>query len=241
MLLSLEPISVLTRYAHIFDATKVIVDHKLTTLPIASASGKYLGLVKANRIFEQFATMLSTQEPGAIIALEVDQRDYSLAQLAYHIEQNDVRILSTATEHPAVSGSPIVNGKIKVTLKLNVSDTARVRHILEHYGYRVIACFSDDQDDDEFQRSYPGVSCVTWRSSTSRVFPLHASRCLVESCPYLRLGSAGIGKSGITRCSMPSMCTLYVGSNHSCLSVRPIVHHVVGTHCFTSSSSFLYV
>lgn len=149
-LLSLEPISVLPD-THIFDATKVIVDHSLTTLPIANASGQYLGLVKRHRIFEQFARMLSTQESGAIIALEVEQRDYSLAQLAYHIEQNDVRILSTATEHPAVSGNPIENGKIKVTLKLNVSDTARVRHILEHYGYRVIACFSDDQDDDEFQ------------------------------------------------------------------------------------------
>ena len=149
-LLSLEPISVLPD-THIFDATKVIVDHTLTTLPIADGTGKYLGLVKRHSIFEQFARMLSTQEPGAIIALEVDQRDYSLAQLAYHIEQNDVRILSTATEHPAVSGSALENGKIKVTLKLNVSDTARVRHILEHYGYRVIACFSDDQNDDEFR------------------------------------------------------------------------------------------
>lgn len=144
-LLGLEPVSV-NPDTHVFDATKVIVDHKLTALPIATEDGSYMGLVKRHNIFEQFARMLSTQESGAIIALEVDRRDYSLAQLAHTIEQNDVKILSTATENPD-SG----DGKMKVTLKLNVSDTSRVRHILEHYGYHVVASFSDDRDDDDFK------------------------------------------------------------------------------------------
>ena len=144
-LLGLEPVSV-SPDTHVFDATKVIVDHKLTALPIATEDGSYMGLVKRHNIFEQFARMLSTQESGAIIALEVDRRDYSLAQLAHTIEQNDVKILSTATENP-----DSVDGKMKVTLKLNVSDTSRVRHILEHYGYHVVASFSDDRDDDDFK------------------------------------------------------------------------------------------
>lgn len=144
-LLGLKPISV-TPDTHTFDATKVIVDHDLTTLPIAYEDGRYVGIVKRHDIFDQFARMLSTQEPGAIIALEVDRRDYSLAQLAHMIEQNNVRILSTATEAPHAP-----DGKIKVTLKLNVNDTARIRHILEHYGYHVVASFSDDRDDDDFK------------------------------------------------------------------------------------------
>ena len=144
-LLGLEPVSV-NPETHVFDATKVIVDHKLTALPIATEDGSYMGLVKRHNIFEQFARMLSTQESGAIIALEVDHRDYSLAQLAHTIEQNDVKILSTATENPDSA-----EGKMKVTLKLNVSDTSRVRHILEHYGYHVVASFSDDRDDDDFK------------------------------------------------------------------------------------------
>lgn len=144
-LLGLEPISVPPE-THVFDATRVIVDHNLTALPIAREGGYYIGMVKRHNIFDQFARMLSTQESGAIIALEVDQRDYSLAKLAHTIEQNGVKILSTATESPSTS-----DGKMKLTLKLNVNDTARVRHILEHYGYHVVASFSDDQDDDDFK------------------------------------------------------------------------------------------
>ena len=144
-LLGPEPLSVRPE-THIFDATKVIVDHDLTSLPIATETGRYIGLVKRHNIFDQFARMLATQESGAIIALEVDQRDYSLARLAHMIEQNDVKILSTAAEHPGAA-----DGKMKVTLKLNVQDTSRIRHILEHHGYHVIASFSDDRDDDDFK------------------------------------------------------------------------------------------
>ena len=144
-LLSLDPVSVRPE-THIFDATKVIVDHDLTSLPIADENQKYVGLVKRHNIFDQFARMLSTQESGAILAIEVNRRDYSLAQLAHMIEQNDVKILSTATEHPDTP-----DGKMKVTLKLNVNDTSRVRHIMEHHGYNVIASFSDDRDDDDFK------------------------------------------------------------------------------------------
>lgn len=131
---------------HLFDVTKAMVEHDLTTLPIATHGGRYLGLVKRHDIFDRFARMLSTQESGAILALEIDPRDYSLSQLVYAIEQNDVKILSIASEAPDEPG-----GKIHVTLKLNVKDTARVRHMLEHYGYRVVAAFSEEGDDEELQ------------------------------------------------------------------------------------------
>jgi len=131
--------------AHVFDVTKLMVEHDLTTVPVADETGRYIGLVRRHNIFDQFARMLSTQESGAILAIEVDPRDYSLAQLVYTIEQNNVKVLSIATEMPDDS-----HGAIRITLKLNVGDTSRVRHMLEHHGYHVVAAFSDE-DDEELQ------------------------------------------------------------------------------------------
>ena len=74
--------------------------------------------------------------------LTIDQM-YNILNL---IEQNNVKILSTASESPNTA-----EGKIKVTLKLNVNDTARIRHILEHHGYHVVASFSSEEDDDDFR------------------------------------------------------------------------------------------
>jgi predicted transcriptional regulator len=140
-----SPISVMP-HTHVFDVTKLIVRHDLTTVPVAEEDNKYVGLVRRHDIFEQFARMLSTQEAGAILAIEVEAHDYSLAQLVYTVESNNVKILSIATEMPETE-----YGKIRITLKLNVTDTARIRHMLEHHGYHTVAAFSDDRDADDLQ------------------------------------------------------------------------------------------
>lgn len=142
--LAAEPVSA-NPDLHVFEATKIIVDHGLTVLPVATENRTYLGVVKRHDIFDLFAQMLSTQETGAILALEVDPADYSLSKLVYTIEQNDVKVLSVASE------SPDDHGLVRVTLKLNVSDTTRVRHVLEHEGYRVVASFSDTDDEEDLR------------------------------------------------------------------------------------------
>lgn len=132
---------------HVFDATRIMVRHDLTALPVLDSEGRLAGIVKRHDILDQFARMLSTDEPGAILALEVHPSDYSLSQLVYSIEQADVKILSISTEAAAGEG-----GTISVTVKLNSSDTARVRHVLEHQGYRIVASFSDEYDEEDFRQ-----------------------------------------------------------------------------------------
>lgn len=144
-LLGPSPISVMPN-THVFDVTKLIVRHDLTTVPVAEEDNIYVGLVRRHDIFEQFARMLSTQEAGAILAIEVEAHNYSLAQLVYTVESNEVKILSIATEMPETE-----YGKIRITLKLNVTDTARIRHMLEHHGYHTVAAFSDDRDQGDLQ------------------------------------------------------------------------------------------
>lgn len=140
-----RPVSVLPD-SHVFDATKRLVEHKLSAVPVATADGAYVGIVRRHDIFEQFARMLSTQERGAILALELDPRDYSLSQLVYTIENNDVKILSIASEPPMPD-----TGTIRVTIKLNTTDATRVRHMLEHHGYHVVASFSEEDTSEDLQ------------------------------------------------------------------------------------------
>lgn len=127
---------------HLFDAAKVMVKHDLTTLPVTTGEDQqYVGLIKRYDIFDRFAQMLATQEPGAILALEVAPRDYALAKLVHVIEQNGAKVLAVASE-PADESSD----EIRVTLKLNVTDATRVRHVLEHNGYRIVASFGEEDD-----------------------------------------------------------------------------------------------
>lgn len=145
LLLGPEPVSARPHH-HVFEITKLMVQHDLSTLPVAREDRTYVGLCRRHEIFDQFARMLSTQEAGAILALEVSPNDYSLSRLVYAIEQNDAKILSIATERPDSE-----HASIRVTLKLNVTETTRVRHMLEHHGYRIVASFNEHESDLELQ------------------------------------------------------------------------------------------
>ena len=134
------PVSV-TPDTHVFDAAHLLRQHELAMLPVATEDGRYVGLVVRSAVFAQLAHMLATEEPGAIVVLDVDRRDFSLGQLAHLVEQNGVRILSVSTEDDPGAG------RVRVTLKLNVTDTARVRHLMEHYDYRVTAVFDEAEDN----------------------------------------------------------------------------------------------
>ncbi len=132
--------------AHVFEATKLMVQHDLTALPIIDEGRRYLGFARRRDIFERYAQMLATQEAGAIVTIEMEPRDFSLAKLVHTIEQNDVRILSVVTEPPSESTESYV-----LTLKLNVQDASRVRHLLEHYGYHVIGSHGESETEEDLQ------------------------------------------------------------------------------------------
>lgn len=129
---------------HVFELTKTMVRHDLSTLPIVDASGHYLGLIQRHDIFDQFARMLSTEESGAILALEILPRDYSLAKLIHTVEQSDAKVLAVVSEPPEDA-----SGLATVTLKLNTTDASRIRHVLAHHGYHVVASFGESEDEEE--------------------------------------------------------------------------------------------
>lgn len=134
-----------TPEVHLFEAASLLSVHHLSVLPVAEADGEYAGSVRRRVLFEELAGMLSTGTPGTILILEVSLRDYSLSVLSRLIEQSDAKVLSLATQ----GDGALSEGMIRVTMKLNITDTSRVRHVLEHHGYRVTAVFNEQDDDDE--------------------------------------------------------------------------------------------
>lgn len=135
--------------AHVFEAAGLMARHHLSCLPVVSPGGAYLGLVRRSDLFEHVAGMLATGSPGAILLVEVAPEDYSLGHLTQLIEQNGAQVLSISVqgqEGPPVPGA----APVCLTIKLNVTDTARVRHVLEHYGYRVVAAFNEEEGDEAF-------------------------------------------------------------------------------------------
>lgn len=128
---------------HVFEVSRLMMEHDLTTVPVIR-NDAYVGLVRRHDLFEWFARSLSTHAPGAILALEVKPRDYALSRLVHAIEQSDVRVLSVGTEQPGTA-----EDNIHVTVKINVRDASRARAMLEREGYRVVAAFGEEEDEQD--------------------------------------------------------------------------------------------
>lgn len=129
---------------HYFNAGRDIADHDVDLLPVTDSSGRYLGVVTRADLFSVFARMLGTDRRGAILVLEIEPRDYSMAQLLHIIEQNDVKVLAMASEQEN-------QDTLRITLKLNIRDATRTRHMLDHHGYNVVAAFNEAASREDIQ------------------------------------------------------------------------------------------
>lgn len=149
-------LSMLRRFAvleneHIFEVIRVMGDNRLTVIPVIDREGVYLGLITQNDLLRYFAGMASFSEPGAVLVLEMERRDYSLATIARIVEEDDVKILD------AFITSTRDSDYVELTLKLNRTDLGRAIASLERHGYEVKETFREIEHSDSLMERYESL------------------------------------------------------------------------------------
>ena len=136
--LHLEPRYALNADAHVYNAVAAVLHRNMRVLPVVDDDDNYLGLLTRRTLFLQCAHDLGIHLSGAILEVEMPERDYAVGKLVHAIEQSDAKILSLASDL-----SSYADGVTRVTVKIDAADASRIRHVLEHYGIRVIASFNE--------------------------------------------------------------------------------------------------
>ena len=136
----LKPI--IHNYQHTYDLLKLMMSFNLTLIPVLDDKELYKGCITLKGLLQNISTMASVQNPGGVIVLEVNQVDYSLAQISSIIEGNEAKILSCH-----VSSLPD-STKVEVTLKINVEDLSRILQTFYRYNYIVKASFQNSNFDN---------------------------------------------------------------------------------------------
>lgn len=133
---------------HLYDVMKWMVDLNLTAVPVIGEDRKYLGLITLESLMEKLATTGSISHPGGVLVLEMDARDYSMAEIARLVESEKATILSSF-----VSSAP--NAKnVELTLKLNRQDLKHVAATFERFGYHLKGSFYESEYLDALQDRY---------------------------------------------------------------------------------------
>lgn len=122
-------------YQHAYDLVRLMSSLNLTLIPVIDEKELYKGCITLKGIVQNLSTMMSVQNPGGVIVLELNQNDYSVTQIGNIIESNDTKILSLH-----VSSQPD-STKIEVTIKVNREDLSRILQTFNRYNYAVKATF----------------------------------------------------------------------------------------------------
>ena len=133
-----------TTEQHIFEVIGLASRLKLSVVPVLDEKNNYKGVITSNDLIRHIAGISSMDQPGAIIVLEVIDRDYSLSQIAQIVESNNVKILSMY-----ITSSP-ASTRLEVTLKVNTSDLMSVIRTFERYNYEVKTWVTENDSMDRF-------------------------------------------------------------------------------------------
>lgn len=127
-----------TENQHIYEIIDLVSRLKLSVVPVLNDSNKYVGVISLHDLVKNFSKLIATEEPGAILVLEMNHFDYSLAKISNIIESNNLKILSLYVSPKGDYTS------INVTIKLNTVETAAVKQSLERFGYEVTESYCDN-------------------------------------------------------------------------------------------------
>ena len=133
---------------HLFEIIGIMSDNDIMVLPIVDSDEHYLGLITSDTIVKEFSKAISVSNAGSIITLEVNLRDYSLAEIAKMVESDEAKILSSfITSHSD-------SNKLEVTLKINKTDISRILHTFERFNYIITASYNESEYHKDLQGRY---------------------------------------------------------------------------------------
>ncbi len=142
------PFIYLYDYQHIYDALQYLETYQFDILPIVNKQKQYVGVITQKDLLRAVNENLSNQDKGAIIVLEIEDRDNSLTHIAHIIESENTKILNTGIK--LIENS----SKVELTIKVNKNNISSVLASLWRHDYVVKATFNDGSDQNDIQERY---------------------------------------------------------------------------------------
>jgi CBS domain-containing protein len=133
---------------HPYEALRVAHQQNLAIVPVVDTENTYLGAITRDDLLKYITENSGVDNPGGIIVIEMDPRDYSLSEIARLCESEDAIIISTQLANNKATG------KIEVTLKTNRTDLQSLAASFERHDYTVKQVYGEQTRYEEVLDRY---------------------------------------------------------------------------------------
>jgi predicted transcriptional regulator len=138
-------------YDHIYEVMRAISEQSVTLFPIIDENNNYLGCITLSSLFKNYINCAAFSQPGSIVVLEMDKKNYSLAEIARIVESENKVILSSLLSSNAESY------RLEITLKLNSAQIQNLLSTFERFGYNIKATFDEEDVKDTLKNRYESL------------------------------------------------------------------------------------
>ena len=124
--------------AHWLDVLDVFARQKTSILPVISLEQKqYLGYYELQDFIGLLNQTPFLSEPGSILVVEKELRDFTFSELTQIIESEGAKVLGCLI-------SKMANHKVEATIKTNLANVNTLLQHLRRFGYLIISNHQDD-------------------------------------------------------------------------------------------------
>lgn len=135
-------------YSHLYEIIAIADEFNLTAVPVLDDEDQYVGVVGLQELTKAFAQLTNAKEPGGVLILGLNVRDYSMSQVAQIVESDNAKILSSYISTQADSL------KMDLVLKINKSDLSSIIASFDRYDYDIKASFHESIHDEDLEKRY---------------------------------------------------------------------------------------
>lgn len=133
---------------HPFEAMRIAHQQNLNIVPVVDSKDQYLGAITRDDLLKYITENSGMDNPGGILVLQMEPRNYSLTEIARICESEQVMVMSSQISNNATTGL------LEVTLKTNRTNLEAVISSFERHEYEVKEVFGAQAGQEELMSRY---------------------------------------------------------------------------------------
>ena len=133
---------------HFLSALRIWKKHHLSVIPVVKQDRQLVGVITAGELLMALDEYTGADEPGGLIVLSVEPRNFSLSEIGRLVESNDATVVHVNTQ------KDYATGLLTVSIKLNRNDIQDILATFQRYEYNIETYFGDNLSEDDLRSNY---------------------------------------------------------------------------------------
>jgi acetoin utilization protein AcuB len=144
------PLSIVSVQAnsHFTEAIRLANDYNLSVVPVVEEQAVWIGAISRIDLLKGLARISGVEEPGGVIILEMEQRNFSFSEISKLVETNDAQLTQLNTYFDKDLGV------FFITLKVNKFEISDIVATFQRYEYTVKYYFGEELYENELKNNY---------------------------------------------------------------------------------------